>query len=157
VAAAFFVRGLASLALALVSVFFAAGAFLAALVALVAAAVFFVVALGAAAFLVVVVFGLGFSSAFSTFSVFSDFDFVSFLAAVVVVAGVVFFSVAGLASFFASLTGPEGPLGWTKSPFLTPWVMASLKYLSKSPARSAEIWLFARTYFLRACRLAKYC
>lgn len=95
VVVAFFARGLAVLALALVSVFFGAAAFLA-VVALVA------VFLGAAAFFVVV-FGLDSFSAFSTFSTFSAFGLASFLGA----AG--FFSVV-FGTFFASLTGPEGPV-----------------------------------------------
>lgn len=92
--AVFFVRGLAVLALVLVSVFFGAAAFFAVVVGLEAA--FF----GAAAFLVVVAFGLASFSTFSVFSAFSAFGLASFLVAV---AG--FFSVV----FFANLTGPEGP------------------------------------------------
>jgi len=92
---AFLARGLAVLALALVSVFFGAAAFL------LGGAAFVAVFLGAGAAFLGAAFGL------ASFSVFSTFGLVSFLGA----AG--FFSLV-FGTFLASLTGPEGP-GWVSS------------------------------------------
>ena len=116
------------------------------------AAVFAVFALGAA--LVLVTFGL--------VSVFS------FLGAAA------FFSAAGFASFFASLTGPEGPekdesayedppkqhgidlpFGWEKSPLSTPLFSALLNRESNCVSEVTVTLLLALTYFLIPCRLAK--
>lgn len=80
-----------------------------------------------------------------------------------------FFS-AGLGSFFASLTGPEGPgrhgqfvvsskqvetipLGCWKSPFSTPDFKALLNRESNCVSEVTVMLLFALTYFLMACRL----
>ena len=59
-----------------------------------------------------------------------------------------FFSAAGLASFFASLTGPEGPLGCEKSPFSTPVFRALLNSESNWVSDVVVIVLLALTYFL---------
>lgn len=93
----FFARGLAVFALALVSVFFGAAVFLVVVAAFVA--VFF----GAAVFFVAAAFGLTSFSAFGLASVF--FAAAGFFSAVVVVVAAGVFG-----AFFASLTGPEGPV-----------------------------------------------
>lgn len=97
VVVAFFARGLAVLALVLVAAFFGAVAFLA-VVAFVA--VFF----GAATFFVVV-FGLVSLTSFWTTR---QYVF-SCIGRYVQTFGATAFGAAGLASFFASFTGPEGP------------------------------------------------
>lgn len=60
---------------------------------------------------------------------------------------------AGLGSFFAIFTGPEGPLGWVKSPDSTPAFRVRLKSESKALGEVTLILLLARTYFLIAWRL----
>lgn len=58
--------------------------------------------------------------------------------------------VLGANSFLASLTGPEGPLGWAKSPFSTPFLNVALNNESKLGAFTAKL---SRTNFLMAWRL----
>lgn len=57
--------------------------------------------------------------------------------------------VLGANSFLASLTGPEGPLGWAKSPFSTPFLNVALNNESKLGAFTAKL---SRTNFLMAWR-----